>query len=1315
MIKIDYINGTVEDFTVVLSNRNLDKQGQILNVQEFRYKGNLATAQEISFFIYKYVDGIKEKLWDNINNLKIVWVKELNMFFETRISIAESTNTVKKITGISLGEAELSQIQIRNTEINSEVDIARPDYVITTFYNPDNSEASLLNRIISFAPHYKIKYVDKSLWNIQRTFSIDRTSIYDFLTGECAEQIGCLFQFNSTDRSISVYDLYTVCGDCGYRGEYLDYCPECNGTNLYSYGEDTTIFVSVDNLTDEITFDTNVDAIKNCFYLKTGDEIMDAAVIACNPNGSAYIHYFSEEQKANMPTELRECLADYDALVKSHSEEYQTLSEELYDCIDKILYYQSGMMPTVEISDVNATTEVAKLTTKNLSPVGLSMVNTYTSTATVNSALKNFAKVFVKSGFVKIEIETGKFTYIGVDDNGFGYGNWVGSFKVTNYSDEEDVVYSDTLTIRVTADYETFLNQKVLKNIASNNTDDNSIYDVLNIDNLDKFKEALTLYSYNRLESFADAIQGVINVLIEENQGQSDSTYYGQMYTPYYEKLQACQAEMNVRAVTIQEYEDKQTDIIKQQTEIQEDLNMRTFLGEDLYLLFCTYRREDTYQNENFISDGLTNAEIFVKAKEFIDLAKREIVKSGEHQHSITSNLYNLLVMKEFEPIKDKFELGNWIRCKVDDSVYRLRLISYEIDGNSLANINTEFSELTKTASGVNDVRSILSKAQSMATSFQYVSKQAEQGKNAQNTIVNALEEGLNSAHMNIMNSLEQEVILDKNGILCRTKDETGEYSPEQLRITNSILAYTSTGWKDVSLGLGKHDYYYYDNNNALIKSTGYGLSSKFVTSGYIWGSQIIGGEVYSQNYSPTSGTYLNLNDGTFSWAGGKIKYDGNDLILNGVDLTWADIGDAPTKISQFENDSGYQNAIQVTQITKDTVTAPFIKTLQLSVGDEIVMGENATISWAKVSSKPTIPTKTSQLTNDSGYQNVAQVTQITKDTVTAPFIKALNLYVGDHIKMGENATISWSNVTNQPTIPSKTSQLTNDSQYATTSSIPTKVSQLTNDAGYAKTAAIPSKLSQLTNDSGYITASAVPSDDEIVDVILANRGTIITKDYIGTLKVVAGSVAAENITGTTITGKTVIVGGENNGNGSIIVKDANGATVCTIDENGISVKSKAFFMEGGVDIILGRYINWTYAPNLVQYADGFSNCIGTEDEDTVDGYVGGNGHNSEAGQKWGLNTGNINVSNYNTLKIGTYKYIWGNRPCGAHLYLYADNVLVKAYSGSDLTALIGSDNEGSAEFDISTYNTIRIEFIAESNDGDDCWVTVGLTSLNIS
>ena len=933
MINIDFINGTVEDYTVVLSNRNYEKQGQILNVQDFDYKGNLNSANEISFSVYKEIDGKEETLWNDIYDLRLVWIKETDEFFQIAISKTESTNTVKKITGTSLCEAELSQTTIRNTEINSEADIARDDYVVTKFYNPENKDGSLLHRILSFAPHYSIKHVDRSLWDIQRTFSIDGKDIYGFFTGELAEQIGCLFQFDSTDRSISVYDLYTVCNDCGYRGEYLDSCPKCNSENLYYYGEDTTIFVSAGNLTDEINFDTDVDAIKNCMLLKTGDEVMDAAVIACNPNASQYIYYFSEEQKNDMPDSLKNKLNDYDDLVESYSEEYQRLSQELYECIDDILYYQSGMMPNVEIPEVNATTEAAKLTVNNLSPVGMSMVTSYTSTATVNSALKNFAKVFVKSGFVKVEIESGTFTYMGIDSKGHGHGKWKGKFKVTNYSDEEDIAYSKELTIKVTDDYETFLNQKVLKNIANNNTDDDSVFDVLGIEDLNKFKQALTLYSYNRLESFADAIQGVINVLIEENQGQSDSTYYGQLYTPYYNKLQACQAEMNIRATTIDNLENTQTSIIKRQSEIQSDLNLEYFLGEELYKLFCAYRREDTYQNDNFISDGLSNEEIFEKVKEFIELAKNEIVKSGEHQHSMSSNLYNLLIMDEFAPIKDKFDLGNWIRVGIDDEVYRLRLISYEINGKSLSNINTEFSELTKTACGVNDVRSILDKAQSMAMSYSYVAKQAEQGKKAKDAILNVEKEGINSAHMNIMNSPEQETVFGKYGLLCRTKDETGEYSPEQSRITNNIWAFTNDNWKSVTLGLGKHDYYYYDDNDVLQKETGYGLSSKFVSSGYVWGSQIIGGEIYSENYSPVSnsdfgsGTYLDLNKGSFSMAGGRLVYDGEDeLLIKGVNITWEDI-------------EGSEAA--VTEITKKVVTQEYVNSLEVIAGS--VDAENIT------------------------------------------------------------------------------------------------------------------------------------------------------------------------------------------------------------------------------------------------------------------------------------------------------------------------------------------------------------------------------------
>lgn len=60
-----------------------------------------------------------------------------------------------------------------------------------------------------------------------------------------------------------------------------------------------------------------------------------------------------------------------------------------------------------------------------------------------------------------------------------------------------------------------------------------------------------------------------------------------------------------------------------------------------------------------------------------------------------------------------------------------------------------------------------------------------------------------------------------------------------------------------------------------------------------------------------------------------------------------------------------------------------------------------------------------------------------------------------------------------------------------------------------------------------YATPDMILSDEEMIQLIKDNRTTIITKEYIGTLKVVAGSVAAEDITGETITGKKFVTTGK--------------------------------------------------------------------------------------------------------------------------------------------------------------------------------------------
>ena len=897
------ISKNMQDLTFVLANKNYDKLGALSNVDQNTVVYNKTMhGMELSFDVYKELDGVQEKLWYELTDFKLVWVKEINEYFQITVSTDELSYTKKTVTATSLCEAELSQVYLYNIEINTEDDIARDDYKVTTFYNMDDPEASLIHRILSKVPQYTIKHIDSSLSKIQRSFSIDGTSILDFLNGECSEQFNCLFTFDSTDRSVSVYDLYTVCEECDERDDMSNFihidengslkytCPKCGSHNVKYYGEDTKIFVDNENLTDEVRLETDTDSVKNCFKLVAGDDLMTATVRLLNMNGSDYIYYVSDDQKKDMPKELVDRIESYDELCASYNTEYESLVSQIYEASSKLYYYKNTMMPTIEQSTVTAATEAAKLTTQNLSPLGLSSVSTSTSKSTVESALKNYAKVYVKSGYVKLEVNDSNYTYVGTDSAGNHYGTWTGNFKVTNYSDETDIAYSSTITVKVYDNYQDFIEQKVKKTILSDADDDDSIFDVLSIDNLDNFKEALTYYCLNRLKSFHDATQSAIDVLVQMNQGVQDAVTYSSLYVPYYNKLQACQAEIDKRQVTVDEWQAKYDSAVSRQQEIQKILNFEDYIGADLYKLFCCYRREDTYQNDNYISDGLEDQEVIERAKEFLEVAKKELMKSATMQHSISTTLYNLLLIPEFKLILNSFEVGNWIRVRVDGNVYKLRLIQYEISFSNMNTISVEFSDVTKIRDSLTDFQSLVKDTQSISSSYSYISKQADAGHKASVNMDKIVEDGLNSALVNIKNNDREEIIYDKHGILCREYDDiSDDYSDEQLLITHNILAFTDDNWKSSSLGLGKHEFIRYDGN-AFVKDDGYGLSSKFVTAGYIYGSQIISGDIYSFNYSPSVGTHIDLKEGSFSFAGGKFAYNPkkDKMTMRGVTIEWS-------------------------------------------------------------------------------------------------------------------------------------------------------------------------------------------------------------------------------------------------------------------------------------------------------------------------------------------------------------------------------------------------------------------------------------------
>ena len=1030
-IKFD-LTGNPEPPTIILANRNGNKLGQLkVNEDSINLNDKFNDISEISFTINKYTDDRLTPLWGKVVDFKLIYCKEWDCWFEIGVELDEETETVKTVFGTQLGQAELSQIMLYDVEINTEEDIERSDYILPTVLYRRNGElndgitkeeadkldklgktvpykdyksASLLHRLLNDkAPHYSIDYVSPTISKIQRSFSFDDDSIYDSLQ-EVAEEIGCLFIFNSgsdkngkPERTISVYDLQQNCNDCGYRGEYTDKCPKCGSINITNgYGDDTLIFVTSDDLaSDGIQLKTDTDAVKNCFKLEAGDDLMTATVRNCNPNGTDYIWYFSNDIKEDMPTELVEKLDSYNEIYKQYYNEYvlnidgnllndynslvdkysvynknlqkidtpikgySSLMNAYYNTIDLVLYLESGLMPSVEMSETNAKEQIALLTTSSLSPVAVSNV-TIASLSTIDSAVLAMAKTIIKSTY-KIEIGTSEIIKNG--DN----KNWKGNFVITNYSDEEDTATSNAITIEVNDDLETFVKQKIEKELNKEEAEDYSISELFKKEYAD-FCTELRKYSLNYLSNFHESCQSCIDILIEQGVGNnstwsdteagSEGNLYEKLYVPYYNKLVAIDAEMRTREDEINIIsgvcdvdgnivtKGLQTYIEDGRIQIQNALDFKKYLGEELWLEFCSYRREDKYSNDNYISDGLNNAELFKKALEFFEVAEKEIYKSSELQHSISTSLNNLLAISKFKPLVESFKVGNWIRIQVDDRIYKLRLLEYEIDFGDFNNISVDFSDVTKVKNGITDVKSVLSQASSMATSYSSVQRQASQGEKSNTTLNSWVDNGLNATNTKIIGTENQNQVWDKNGILCREYDPiTDTYSDEQLKIINSTIAITNDNWKSTKTAIGK--YYYIDPVTNELKCT-YGVNGETIVGKLFVGENllisndkgnlefnnegfIVTGDKSTVVISPNNSSVfaiknsdnnyiLHINDeGNLVVTGDiiatSLKMEDGSIVegINVGDIkglssvaisgSYNDLKDKPTKLSEFEND----------------------------------------------------------------------------------------------------------------------------------------------------------------------------------------------------------------------------------------------------------------------------------------------------------------------------------------------------------------------------------------------------------------------------
>lgn len=307
-LPVDFLNN-LERPPIYIAKKDKTILGAVSIYDDLSLTFNLNAYQTASFKIYRDINGKRQKHYDDFQEDRLIMIQGIAWYkihVETNI---ENTGISKNITANSL-ECTLCNKRLIDFECNTG-EILYDDYVRTIFYDPSNPKGSLLHRVLNVAPSWSVGHVDATLANMQRSFDVDDNDVYSFLTCDVSEAFNCLFIFDTFNQTVNAYDLD-------------------------NYGEDTSIYVSMDNLAQSMTESIDENSIITCYRVNGGDGIYINEV---NPNSTNKIYNF----EYYLP-EMEESLQNK---VKAYNEKYQSLKPQ-YEEIMKRLGDQIGVIQELE-------------------------------------------------------------------------------------------------------------------------------------------------------------------------------------------------------------------------------------------------------------------------------------------------------------------------------------------------------------------------------------------------------------------------------------------------------------------------------------------------------------------------------------------------------------------------------------------------------------------------------------------------------------------------------------------------------------------------------------------------------------------------------------------------------------------------------------------------------------------------------------------------------------------------------------------------------------------------------------------------------
>lgn len=915
---------------------------------------------EISFEIARVYNDLMtgetkvNPLYDKVEALRLIYVEGFGYFeIQGPELYSDGIKESKQVTAYSL-EYTLSQkyledfytVNGRDEWAGSLEDlwqVKNNDYTTIpkiVLYNPDDKDASVLHLILEKIYGWTIGHIDKSLETMSRAFDIDRMSVYDFIMTEICEKFNCYAVFDTINNTINLYaesqtskfigdgltTTFTISPPFskigvisvgGYKVSNLSYSyDEITGVLTFNEAPEenemievvdgamekwqTDVFVTFENLSQEINISYDAENIKTCLTVTYGDDGTIHEVNLGLPYLIDLSYYYSVDW---MGEELYEVYTEYLKTANNRQSDFTELSQLLTEWMNKKLYEENRMSLGYVIADsVNEETRGTYYIRSGIYP-NCTYIEIYLDGSNYNAT----ETYYMTQG---CNLEDGS------DGNVMALYDALSEYVYYYYLailvGKNDPLYDEYYAKRgefleeVAALDDRFKFMKDyghnLKNL-SENLKNKSIQNKGNLI-LEFLQDMWNEIGKTSLEQlYLPAYEQLQTNYVTDGWSKKETENYGRYYITYI-FVKSIKDAISEREALIKEYQDEINIINKQISNISGELIISNFFQnyfnkkypddqnkaknsyEKALVRLSAFLREDELQLDDIVEVEIdTLTDVYATKRDAMEAGRIELQKLCQPQLQFSMSMANIYALREFDPIIDQFQLGKVIKVGLrPDYIKQSRLLQVDINFDDLSDFSCEFGDLTSLRTQSDIHADLLKKAVSAGKQVANNASYWTQGSDAATKTDLKIQQGLLDATTAIK-SIDglQNVFIDKYGIHLQKKDgTTGEIDQKQAWFVNNSLMFTDDGWESSKAGLGEF---------TVDGETFYGLIAEAVIAGYIEGSKIVGGTI-------------NIGDGAF------VVHENGSVTMNGGDGVSYDI-DGYVKDEDLNNVKNEVNKIQ--------------------------------------------------------------------------------------------------------------------------------------------------------------------------------------------------------------------------------------------------------------------------------------------------------------------------------------------------------------------------------------------------------------------